>query len=152
MCSISLATKCPQMKRGFMSSPGFSSSSNMAHSAPNANSVISSVGARNSTRIVKTMLMSIRIGSSPCRPSSLCGLLLPESGLRLPGSGWKFPDFGLQLPDPRFPSPNPGLSSPLARITLLASSSLISPLLPLSSLGNRLSYHVALAWSWAKNG
>jgi hypothetical protein len=117
------------MKRGFMCAPGFFGFSNMACSAPNANSVMFSVGAHNSARIMKTMLTSIGTGSSPCRSFSLPGLLLPESGLRLPNSR-------LQLPDSRFSSPNPGLSSPLAGVTVLTSSPLLLPLLPPSSLAN----------------
>jgi hypothetical protein len=88
------------------------------------------------------MLTSIGTSSSPFRSFSLPGLLLPKSGLWLPDSGWHFPDSGMQLPNSGFPSPYPRLSFPLARITLLASSPLLSVLLPPSSLANRFSRHV----------
>jgi hypothetical protein len=62
-------------------------------SAPNANSMTSSIGAWNSTGIMKTMLTSIGTGSSPCRSFSLPELLLPESELRSPDSGLQPPGF-----------------------------------------------------------
>jgi hypothetical protein len=142
MCPISIPSRIPQLKRGFMCAPGFSDFSNTACSAPNANSATSSVGTWNSTRIVKTMLTSIGTDSSPCQSLSLPGLLLPESRMRIPNFGWQFLESGLQLPDSEFLSPNPGLSSPLARVTLLASSLLLSLLLLSSSLANHSSHHV----------
>jgi hypothetical protein len=95
MCPIGVLSRCPRMKRSFICAPKFSGFSTMACSTPNANSAMSSIGARNSARIMKTTLMSIRTGSSPCRSFSLPGSLLPESGLRSPDSGWQFPNSGL---------------------------------------------------------
>jgi hypothetical protein len=152
MCPISIPSRCPRMKRGFMCAPGFSGFLNATRYAPNSNSVTSFVGARNFAGIMRTMLTSIGTDSSPCWSFSSPGLLLPESGLGLPDSGWQFPDSGLQLPNYGFPSPDPELSSPLVGVTMLASSPLLSPLLPPSSLANHFPATFASAWSWAVNG